>query len=212
VVGEIDPRDYRVSDAEREHIGQVLQRAVGEGRITIEEFDARMAAAMAARTRGELNAKVVDIAQVAPQVRPMDVLELRTGVGEIKRRGRWVVPPTVRISGGIGGTLLDFTEATLTSAITTIEVKLGVGELVVVVPRGATVDYNELRTTIGEIKDRTDQDHSPGPGDGRHFVIRGSSGVGSVKIMHPWSRRIGPLTVHRPFRITWGRRPTTDRG
>jgi hypothetical protein len=206
VAGEIDPRDYRVSDGEREHIGQLLHRAVGEGRITLDEFEARMAAAMAARTRGELNAQVVDIAEVIPQIRPKDVLELRGGAGGIKRRGYWVAPATIKVSGGIGDVLLDFTEAALTSAVITIEVKLGVGGLVVVVPRGSTVDHDDVRTAFGEIKDRTDRRPEVIGRGGRHFVIRGVTGTGSVKIMHPWSRRIGPFAVHRPFRVTWGAR------
>ena len=202
MAGEIDPRDLRVSDAEREHIGQLLQRAVSQGRITLDEFDERMAAAMAARTRGELNAQVLDIAEAMPPQAQKDVLELRSGVGGIKRRGRWVAPPTIRVRGGVGGTVLDFSEASLTSPVTTIEVAIAVGELVVVVPARATVDYSDLRVAIGEVKDRTE--HGPGPG-ATHFVIRGTTGMGEVKLVHSWSRRIGPLTLHRPFRITWGR-------
>jgi Domain of unknown function (DUF1707) len=203
VTGQIEPRDLRVSDAEREHVGQLLQRAVSEGRITIAEFDTRMAAAMAARTRGELNAQVLDIAEAAPEVRPKDVLELRSGMGNIKRRGYWVAPPTIKVSGWVGDTLLDFTDAQLVSAVTTIDVKLGLGKLIVVVPPGSTVDYDDMHMALGEIKDRTE--HHPSPG-AKHFIIRGTSGGGDVKIMNPRSWRCGPLTVHRPFRLMWGRR------
>ncbi|MGH3785806.1 MAG: DUF1707 SHOCT-like domain-containing protein [Pseudonocardiaceae bacterium] len=56
MAGDVEPHDLRVSDAEREHVGELLQRAVGQGRITVDEFTERMDAAMAARTRGELNA------------------------------------------------------------------------------------------------------------------------------------------------------------
>jgi hypothetical protein len=201
MTGQIDPRDLRVSDAEREHVGGLLQRAVSEGRITIVEFDTRMAAAMAARTRGELNAQVLDIAQVGPEVRPKDVLELRSGMGNIKRRGHWVAPPTIKVSGGMGDMLLDFTDAQLVSPVTKIDVKLGLGELVVVVPPGSTVDHDDMHTTVGEIKDRTE--HHPSPG-AKHFIIRGTSSMGDVKIVHPRSWRFGPLTVHRPFRLMWG--------
>ncbi len=203
MTGQIDPRDLRVSDAEREHVGGLLQRAVSEGRITIDEFDTRMAAAMAARTRGELNAQVLDIAEVTPEVRPKNALELRSGMGDIKRRGSWVAPPRIKVSGGMGDTLLDFTDAQIVSPVTTIEVKLGIGELVVVVPRGSTVDHDDMYTTAGRIKDRTE--HRPGPG-AKHFIIRGTSSMGDVKIMYPRSWQFGPLTVHRPFRLTWGRR------
>lgn len=47
-------RDVRASDAERELVVERLHRAVGNGRLTVEEFDERAAAAYAARTRGEL--------------------------------------------------------------------------------------------------------------------------------------------------------------
>jgi hypothetical protein len=47
-------RDVRASDSERELVIERLHRAVGNGRLTLEEFDERAAAAYAARTRGEL--------------------------------------------------------------------------------------------------------------------------------------------------------------
>jgi hypothetical protein len=47
-------RDVRASDAERELTVERLQRAVGNGRLSIEEFDDRAARAYAARTRSEL--------------------------------------------------------------------------------------------------------------------------------------------------------------
>ena len=47
-------RDVRASDAERELVVERLQRAVGNGRLTVAEFDERAAAAYAATTRGEL--------------------------------------------------------------------------------------------------------------------------------------------------------------
>lgn len=51
----------RASDAERELTVQRLQRAVGTGRLTVEEFDERAAKAYAARTRGELAALTRDL-------------------------------------------------------------------------------------------------------------------------------------------------------
>jgi hypothetical protein len=200
VAGEIHPRDLRVSDAEREHVGQLLQRAVGQGRITLAEFDTRMVAAMAARTRAELNAQIMDIAQVAPQLEPKDLLHLRGGVGSIKRRGYWVAPPKIKVTGGMGDTLLDFSEAKLTSPVTTIDVKLGVGDLVVIVPPDATVDHDELRTTMGEIKDRTERRPVPSRA---HFVIRGTVAMGSIKIKNP---------RQRSFRLKRGRRRASDSG
>ena len=57
----MDARDMRVSDAEREHVGQLLQRAVGQGMLSLGEFTERMDTALAAKTRGELNAVLIDL-------------------------------------------------------------------------------------------------------------------------------------------------------
>ncbi|MGY2063205.1 DUF1707 SHOCT-like domain-containing protein, partial [Nocardia gipuzkoensis] len=54
-------RELRVSDIEREHVGALLQRAVGLGMLSLGEFTERMDTALAAKTRGELNAVLVDL-------------------------------------------------------------------------------------------------------------------------------------------------------
>lgn len=48
------PRGVRASDAEREVVIERLSRALGQGRLSIEEFDERVSAAQEARTRDEL--------------------------------------------------------------------------------------------------------------------------------------------------------------
>ena len=205
VTGEIEPRNLLVSDAEREHVGQLLQRAVGQGRITIDEFDTRMAAAMAARTRGDLNVLLIDIAEptgVQAAAAPKREVQLRSGMGDIKRRGHWVVPPTVKVNGGMGDTLLDFTDAELMSPVTTIEASLGMGSLKIIVPVGASVDADDAHCTIGDVKNRL-ASNRPTPG-APHFVVRATVRMGDITVTHPRSWRVGPLTVHSPFRLTWG--------
>jgi len=54
-------RNFRASDAEREAVVENLQRAVGEGRITVAEFEDRVQAAYEARTRGELDVLTADL-------------------------------------------------------------------------------------------------------------------------------------------------------
>ncbi|NLG55903.1 MAG: DUF1707 domain-containing protein [Rhodococcus sp.] len=68
----MEARDLRVSDAEREHVGELLQRAVGQGMLSLGEFTERMDTALAAKTRGELNSVLVDLPgmQVSPQFLP----------------------------------------------------------------------------------------------------------------------------------------------
>ncbi|NMM84496.1 hypothetical protein B2J88_08980 [Rhodococcus sp. SRB_17] len=57
----MEARNLRVSDAEREHVGELLQKAVGQGMLSLGEFTERMDTALAAKTRGELNAVLADL-------------------------------------------------------------------------------------------------------------------------------------------------------
>jgi hypothetical protein len=54
-------KEVRASDAEREAVVQRLLRAVHDGRLTVEEFDERAAAAYAATTHGELQHLTSDL-------------------------------------------------------------------------------------------------------------------------------------------------------
>ena len=47
-------REVRASDAERELSVERLQRAMSQGRLSVDEYADRVAAAYAATTRGEL--------------------------------------------------------------------------------------------------------------------------------------------------------------
>jgi hypothetical protein len=53
--------DIRTSDREREEVVERLHHALGEGRLDLEETDARVAAAYAARYRGELTPLLTDL-------------------------------------------------------------------------------------------------------------------------------------------------------
>ncbi len=55
------PDDKRASDAERDSVISDLRAPAGEGRLTVEELDERIAAAFAAKTRAELAPLVADL-------------------------------------------------------------------------------------------------------------------------------------------------------
>jgi Domain of unknown function (DUF1707) len=65
----------RASDADREHVAEVLQRAASEGRLLTEELEHRLEAAFAARTYGELDRLVADLPgpQLATRARTRDL-------------------------------------------------------------------------------------------------------------------------------------------
>jgi hypothetical protein len=65
-----DPRDLRVSDAEREYVAGLLHKALARGLIDLDGFSSRVASALEARTRAELNAVVIDLPGVVVRVDP----------------------------------------------------------------------------------------------------------------------------------------------
>lgn len=59
-------RDLRASDAEREHLVEQLRRHAADGRLTMDEFEQRVAEALAARTRGDLDPVLRELPPLAP--------------------------------------------------------------------------------------------------------------------------------------------------
>lgn len=200
-VGPVDPRELRVSDAERTHVVNVLQKAIGHGMLSLDEFTERTDRALAAKTRGELNAVLVDLAGVthtdpeAP-VREKPV-ELRASMATLKRNGDWTVPRELVIYNRLGSTELDFTEARINHSEVHIKLNCGGGTVKLVLPDRASVVTDQVRMTAGSIKDKV------GSGGGRpRFVLSGSVTAGSLVIRRASYVRIGNLLIHSTWRIT----------
>jgi hypothetical protein len=56
----------RVSDADRERVAERLREHFADGRLTSEELDERVTAALGAKTQGELRAVMTDLPEPAP--------------------------------------------------------------------------------------------------------------------------------------------------
>ncbi len=176
--------DLRASDAEREHVIDLLQRAVGQGMLDLPEFSERTDAVLAARTRSELNAVLLDLPDRLPDEPPVtDVLVLRSMLSEVRRSGPWLVPARLLISSRLGATRLDFTEAVLTQSRTTVELAVTGGLIELRVPRRATVLTTGVRVTGGRVVDRrcpaTTRVSEP------VFVLGGRLLAGEVRIVRP---------------------------
>lgn len=202
----IDPRELRVSDAEREHVVGVLQKAIGQGLITLDEFTTRTDTALAAKTRGELNSVLLDLPGVVHQEpgRPhhQQTAELRTTMSTMTRSGRWVVPRELVIHNRMGKTELDFTEAVIDSAEVQIELNVSGGSVRLLVPEHASVTTDEVELTASTVKDKV------GGGDriGRpHFVVSGSIKAGTLRVRRPTYIRIGALVIRFPWKVAWDR-------
>jgi hypothetical protein len=66
----VHPDELRVSDAERALVQERLRRAVGDGQLDLHEFDVRVQAIWAAKTRGDLVRVTADLPEPPPPPPP----------------------------------------------------------------------------------------------------------------------------------------------
>jgi len=62
--------EIRAADTDRSAVAEILGRALHEGRLTVTEYDERLAAAYAARTLGDLAPLTADLPEPAHAARP----------------------------------------------------------------------------------------------------------------------------------------------
>jgi hypothetical protein len=198
----VDPRALRVSDAERAHVVEVLQKAIGHGMLSLDEFTARTDIALAARTRAELNAVVVDLAGITHTDRDAPVraepVELRANMSKLKRTGQWQVPEELVVRNRLGSTELDFSDAKIGHAEVRITLDVSGGSVRMLLPEHATVDTNGVQMVAGSMRDKV------GGSTGRpRFVISGKVTAGSLKIRRASYVRIGSLVIRSPWKMSW---------
>jgi hypothetical protein len=192
----------RVGHGERDAVAAILQAAAAEGRLSLDELDERLGAALQAKTYAELDPLVADLSVELPshalnrgplpvQGPPPpgfsreDPLRLEAGMSSEKRRGPWTVPPFIRINQGMGSVKLDCLEATPAAELIEIEVVGGAGSILLVLPDGWAVDADRLSKTWGTKTVKVPQRPAPGK---PLLLIFGWLGLGSLKV-RPASRR-----------------------
>jgi len=207
----IDPRDIRVSDDERTHVLGLLEKATGRGLIDIGEYTERSAKVISARTRGDLNAVLMDLpgleiagrsiegaqreiqrpnlptpgfsgAVPAGQLPGDSVLELM-GWGSRTFKGYWTVPPLILIGGTGASTRLDFSAAQLVSPTVTVEFRSNYGgSAEFVVPRSSSVRVDGLQLRGGHLNNKVAPSAVT---NGMTLVLTGIKKGGSVTVRHP---------------------------
>jgi hypothetical protein len=179
----MEPRraDLRMSDADRERVVARLHAAVAEGRVTLTEFEERVAAVLKARTYGEVEPYLADL-PAEPAVPVRDVVELRAHASSLQRGGRWVVPRRVVVDARAGSVKLDFSKAVITQRVVHIELAVTAGSTRLVLPDGATADVDGVQTLAGSVRARV----PAAPGDGPHFIVTGVHRAGSLAVRYPF--------------------------
>ena len=146
--------ELRASDAERERTADQLRHAAGEGRLTVEELDERLNAAYAARTRGELDRLVGDVAVPVTTTGDSRLTVKRGGdpgtkhlisiMGGTDRRGWWRVARQCLSLNIMGGADLDFNDAELADDVVELTVFSLMGGADIYVPEGLNVDVSDV--------------------------------------------------------------------
>lgn len=173
--GELVPRpDVRVSDAERNRVVELLNQAVGEGRLTLDEFEDRVGGVLAARTRAELVPFTADL----PASDPAPAPELRARASSLRRSGRWVVPRSLTIQAQSSNVRLDLTEAVITSPTVEVVLDVRTSSVTLVLPRGASATIDEVDMSASSAKAKV-----PDSG-GLHVLVRGRLHASSLHVRY----------------------------
>jgi hypothetical protein len=162
--------EMRASDADRDRVMEVLRTAAGDGRLTPEELDERLEAALSSRTLGELAALTADLVPEpsmpgAAMAQAEDVIRIDQRGGSVRRDGRWVVPRRLELRSSWCDVWLDFTDAAITHDTLRIDLNMRGGSLILAGP-GLVVEADSLTVRYADVK------ISPGAEPGAPVVLR----------------------------------------
>lgn len=180
--------------------------------LSLGEFTERMDTVLAAKTRGDLNQVLVDLpgiqmrpeylpqataafpvqphasaAPAYPAVGPGGPLVLKGRLSSLTRKGRWDVPPAIRLDTFASSVTLDFTEAVMQTQVVRIEISDYLSSISIVVPMEATADINGLEAMASSATSKVGAGAPYGP---LHLVVTGKMRAGSLTVAHPMGARL----------------------
>jgi hypothetical protein len=145
---------------DRDRVVELLRVAAGDGRLTPDELDERLEAALTARTYSELAILTTDLpaagGQLASVVMPevKQLVRIDCGSGVATRDGQWVVPQRIEVRVTSGSVRLDLTSAIITSPVLALDADVQSGSLVVVTRPGIQVDTDDVAVRSGSVRVR----------------------------------------------------------
>jgi Domain of unknown function (DUF1707) len=195
--------ELRASHADRDKVVEILRIAAGDGRLTADELDQRLEAALTARTYQELAALTADLPPSSPAAapraavpaQPKDLVRIECKGSSVRRVGGWVVPKAMEVSAIGASVRLDFTEAVITGPVLRIDASVHGGSLVLVTRPGIEVDTDDVTLIGGSVSNRV----RPGARSDQPALLRvevsGQNRGGTIKARPPrrpfwqWLRR-----------------------
>jgi Domain of unknown function (DUF1707)/Cell wall-active antibiotics response 4TMS YvqF len=188
----------RASDGDREAAAARLNEAVGDGRLTLQEFSERLDQAYAARTRGELAALTADLSAIGPVSGPGRLRRVMLGVfWDSRRAGPQPLEDEITAIALLGDAVIDLRGAKATSKEITIRAYALLNDVDVIVPEGMAVELSGV-AVVGDNRNMT----RPVPAGTSRFVVKihGHAVLGDVQVFHS-----NPRALHR-----WRRRSIQD--
>ncbi|MFI9558033.1 DUF1707 domain-containing protein [Nonomuraea endophytica] len=166
------PARLMIKEADRDTAVRRVQEAYAQGHLTHQEMDDRLHQALTAETPGELAAVLPEEMERAGTIAAVS--------GLILRRGAWRVPRTLKVESALARVRLDLSRAVFDHPVVDIELGLGTGTAVIIVPRDATVDLDGLTAGWKAPRYKARQQNTAGP----TIRISGAMGLGRLTIRH----------------------------
>ncbi len=178
----------RASDGDREAAAARLNEAVGDGRLTLQEFSERLDRAYTARTRGELAPLTADLPDIDPVCGPARLRRVMLAIfWDSRRAGPQALEDEITAIALLGDATIDLREAKATAKGITIRAYALLNDVDVIVPEGVAVELSGV-AVVGDNKNMA----RPVPAGTSRFVVKihGHAVLGDVQIFHRNPRAI----------------------
>jgi hypothetical protein len=162
-----DQAGLRASHSDRDRVVELLRVAAGDGRLTAEELDERLEAALTARTYNELAVLTSDLPASGTHpsgvARPeaKDLVRIDCGAGSTRRDGPWVVPQRMEVRVASGSVRLDLTRAIITNSTLKLDAEVKAGSLMLITRPGIVVDTDDVSVRSGSVGVKTRSADAP---------------------------------------------------
>ncbi|WP_030239520.1 MULTISPECIES: DUF1707 SHOCT-like domain-containing protein [unclassified Streptomyces] len=176
------PGELRASHDDREVVVEQLRDAAAEGRIDLDELDARLEQALKSKTHAELAVLTADLPKLHSPASRLPLVLKGGMLGASRGPGRWEVPGHVIAHGGVGGVKIDFTRVECRLPEVAVEAYGETSGVTIVIPDAWAADTSGMDPGVGGLKDETTSDRLPGT---PLIRLTGSGGPGGVVIRHP---------------------------
>ena len=197
--------ELRASHTDRDRVVEMLRVAAGDGRLTAEELDERLEAALTARTYSELAVLTTDLpaaptgasaSLATPEAK--DLVKIDCGSGSAKRDGHWVVPQRIDVRVTSGSVKLDLTKAVISYPVLTLDADVKSGSLTLVTRPGVIVDADDVTVRSGSVKVKTHRGRDAAAAPVLRVQVAGKVTSGSLTARPP-RRTLWQWLMRRPY-------------